>query len=354
MYGRSRPDVDGKEAIRPVRGGDRVADGETPDHRFESPLASVLVLVVEGDLVGHGGIDHSACRDDVVLMAQRVDQQHVGVALYGGIETRRLLRRDHDGQAEVSALVDVLLERSLGRNGAAGGNVVVRFVDDDPGTRKSFESALLALGGGGGLLGGLGGIGCADIELLEMARVISSVTHSQCSGLPLQADLNEKVFKLIFLDVGLMNAICGLGWDTLANQTPVQLVNAGPAAEQFIGQHLQHLLAERPNRALTYWLREGRSNNAEVDYVAEFGGRIVPIEVKAGRAGTLKSLHQFVFEKRVPFAIRFHADVPALQTVDTEIRRGNGAERVHYRLLSLPLYLVERLPRIVNGLSTVV
>ena len=88
--------------------------------------------------------------------------------------------------------------------------------------------------------------------------------------------------------------------------------------------------------------------------MAEFGGRIVPIEVKAGRAGTLKSLHQFVFENRVPFAIRFHADLPALQTVDTEIRRGHGAERVHCRLLSLPLYLVQRLPRIIDGLPSLV
>ena len=190
-----------------------------------------------------------------------------------------------------------------------------------------------------------------DIDLLEMARVISRVTHSHCSGLPLQGDVNEKVFKLIFLDVGLMNAICGLGWQTLAEQTPGQLVNSGPAAEQFIGQHLQYLLAARPNRELTYWLREGRSSNAEVDYVAEFGGCIVPIEVKAGRAGTLKSLHQFVFEKRVPLAIRFHAELPELQAVDTEVRRGSDSVRVRYRLLSLPLYLVERLPRIVEGLS---
>ena len=190
-----------------------------------------------------------------------------------------------------------------------------------------------------------------DIDLLEMARVIARVTHSQCSGLPLQADVNEKAFKLIFLDVGLMNAACGLGWQTFAAQTHTQLINAGSTAEQFVGQHLQYLYSERPNRALTYWLREGRSNNAEVDFVAEFGGCIVPIEVKAGRAGTLKSLHQFVFEKRVPFAIRFHADLPVLQTVDTALRHGHGAERVRYRLLSLPLYLVERLPRIVDRLS---
>ena len=184
-----------------------------------------------------------------------------------------------------------------------------------------------------------------------MARVIAKVTHSQCSGLPLQADVKEKVFKLIFLDVGLVNAICGLGWQTIADQTRSQLVNAGPGAEQFIGQHLRFLIAERPNRELTYWLREGRSNNAEVDYVCEFGGHIVPIEVKAGLVGTLKSVHQFVAEKRVPFAVRFDANPPAMQTVDAEVRRGHGFERVRYALLSLPLYLVERLPRLVNDLA---
>ena len=190
-----------------------------------------------------------------------------------------------------------------------------------------------------------------DIDLLAMARVIAKVTHSQCSGLPLQADLKEKVFKLIFLDVGLMNAVCGLGWQTISGQTQTQLVNAGPAAEQFIGQHLQFLLADRPNRELTYWLREGRSNNAEVDYVCELGGRIVPIEVKAGRTGTLKSLHQFVAEKQVRFAVRFDADVPALDMVEADVRRGHGSERVRYPLLSLPLYLVERLPHMVESLA---
>ena len=189
-----------------------------------------------------------------------------------------------------------------------------------------------------------------DIDLLAKARVVARVTHSDCSGLPLQAGLNEKAFKLIFLDIGLMNAVCGLNWQTVADRSETELVNAGGGAERFVGQHLQYLLAERTNRELTYWLRDGRSNNAEVDYVIELGGRIVPIEVKAGRAGKLKSLHQFVAEKRVPFAIRFNADRPLLQTVEAEVRRGNGSERVRYVLLSLPLYLVEQLPQIVEGL----
>ena len=189
-----------------------------------------------------------------------------------------------------------------------------------------------------------------DIDLLAMARVVAKVTHSHCTGLPLQAELKETVFKLVFLDIGLMNALCGLDWQAVRAQTEFDLMNAGPAAEQFIGQHLQHLLAERPNRELTYWLREGRSNNAEVDYVAEFGGRILPIEVKAGKAGTMKSLHQFVAERGTPLAVRFDANPPALQAVEAQVRHRNGARKVEYELLSLPLYLVERLPEIVAAL----
>lgn len=188
-----------------------------------------------------------------------------------------------------------------------------------------------------------------DIDLLAMARVVAKVTHSASSGLPLQADLKESVFKLVFLDVGLMNAICGVGWEAFASQTRTDLVNAGTSAEQFVGQHLQYLLGPRPNRELTYWLREGRANNAEVDYVVELGGRIVPVEVKAGRAGALRSLHQFVAEKQPSIAVRFDAAPPSAQDVDTEVMSKGNSQRVRYRLLSLPLYLVERLPDVVSS-----
>ena len=189
-----------------------------------------------------------------------------------------------------------------------------------------------------------------DIDVLALARVLAKVTHSTCSGLPLQADVKDNVFKLLFLDVGLMNAVCGLPWETLRTASGTALVNAGTSAEQFVGQHLQYLLARRPNRELTYWLREGRSSNAEVDYVVELAGRVVPVEVKAGRAGTLKSLHQFVAEKRPSVAVRLDASPPGVQEVRATVRSRGETIPVSYRLLSLPLYLVERLPDLVGGL----
>jgi predicted AAA+ superfamily ATPase len=190
-----------------------------------------------------------------------------------------------------------------------------------------------------------------DLELLCMARVISKVVHSHCSGLPLQASLEDKVYKLLFLDVGLMNAICGLNWRTLSQFDDLKLVNEGAIAEQFVGQHLQALLTESPNRELTYWLREGRSANAELDYVVALEGQIIPVEVKAGASGSMKSLHQFMAEKQAPFAVRFDAGLPAVSTVNAMVNSDNQRKDISYKLVSLPLYLVERLGDVVGGIS---
>nr|CAA6820381.1 MAG: Predicted ATPase (AAA+ superfamily) [uncultured Thiotrichaceae bacterium] len=186
-----------------------------------------------------------------------------------------------------------------------------------------------------------------DLELLCMARVISKVIHSHCSGLPLQADLNEKIYKLLFLDVGLMNAISGLNWRTLSEMDDTRLINEGTIAEQFIGQHLQVLLADSPNRELTYWLREGRSGNAEVDYVIALAGKVIPIEIKAGASGSMRSLHQFMGEKQSKLAVRFDSSLPSINTVQATINIGQQQKAVSYPLYSLPLYLVERLGDIV-------
>ena len=189
-----------------------------------------------------------------------------------------------------------------------------------------------------------------DIELLCMARVVSKVIHSHCSGLPLQADLEETVFKLLFLDVGLMNSISGLNLSAISQMEDIQLINEGPIAEQFIGQHLQALLSSSLNRELTYWLREGKASNAETDFVVSFDGRIIPIEVKSGSSGSLKSLHQFVGEKQVSTAIRFDSCMPSTQRVNTSIQKAGRRIDVDYHLISLPLYLVERLPELIETL----
>ena len=129
----------------------------------------------------------------------------------------------------------------------------------------------------------------------------------------------------------------------------MKIINQGAIAEQFIGQHLQAMLADKPNRELNYWLREGRSSNAEVDFVIGLGGNLMPIEVKSGATGSLKSLHQFMGVKPAPFAIRFDTKMPANHQIDTVINVKKQTKHVKYQLISLPLYLVERLGHIVNN-----
>ena len=91
---------------------------------------------------------------------------------------------------------------------------------------------------------------------------------------------------------------------------------------------------EKPR--LAYWLREGGKNNAEVDFVVAHEGEILPIEVKAGAAGALKSLRELILAKRLKCALRFDLNRPSSQTVS--LATGDGV--VTYRLDSLPLYAV--------------
>jgi len=128
----------------------------------------------------------------------------------------------------------------------------------------------------------------------------------------------------------------------------IKLINKGSIAEQFIGQHLQSLLADTPNRELIYWLRQGRSSNAEIDFVISLAGTIIPIEVKAGATGTLKSLHQFMGSKQVPLGVRFDTSLPCIHQINTVISLNKQPKKINYPLISLPLYLIERLEPVIE------
>ena len=76
-----------------------------------------------------------------------------------------------------------------------------------------------------------------------------------------------------------------------------RLINEGALAEQFVGQQLLRSHELNSPLLLHYWQRSGKKGNAEVDYIIQLESDIIPLEVKAGTTGTLKSLHQFMAEK---------------------------------------------------------
>ncbi len=184
------------------------------------------------------------------------------------------------------------------------------------------------------------------IHLLAKAQVVLPVFHSHCSGLPLGADIDDSVFKLAFLDVGLANHLCGLAWRDISDADDTRLVNEGGMAEQYVAQQLASFGKSKPE--LTYWHREGRQGNAEIDFALAVGPSIYPVEVKAGKSGTLKSLDQFILHKRLNTALRFDLNPPSRQTVTHSARTPTGTEVVTYQLLSLPLYAIGELPRLLE------
>jgi len=184
------------------------------------------------------------------------------------------------------------------------------------------------------------------VDLLTNAQVIMKAFHTDASGFPLRATINTRIFKPFFLDCGLMNAMCGVQWISLNELKTKEFINKGKTAEQFIAQHIAYLGKSNTRPGLTYWLREGRSSNAEVDFVLQIGQSIVPVEVKAGKSGSLKSIQQFVFQKKTPIAVRFDLNTPTIQHVDHSLKQASGTVKVSFDLISLPLYMIEELPRI--------
>ena len=178
---------------------------------------------------------------------------------------------------------------------------------------------------------------------LCMARVASKVHHTSANGLPLAAEADERRFKCLYMDVGLMCAALHLNVLDLGRQDPT-FVNGGAVAEQFVGQHLLYGGPRHEAPALHYWTREARNAAAEVDYLMAPARWVVPVEIKAGTTGSLRSIHQFLKEKRRDFALRFNADVPSLLRDSKGL---SGGTRIDYHLLSLPLYMVGQARRLV-------
>jgi predicted AAA+ superfamily ATPase len=182
------------------------------------------------------------------------------------------------------------------------------------------------------------------LRQLCMARVAYEVHHTSANGVPLGAEANDRVFKTLYMDVGLMCAALHLSLLDLSRED-LSLVNDGAIAEQFIGQHLLYSGAPYEAPTLHYWMREARNAAAEIDYVITQGQQIIPVEIKAGKTGTLRSLQVFLKEKRRTFALRFNGDVPSL--VKAALRMDGGQEQ-GYELLSLPLYMVGQTRRLLT------
>ena len=183
------------------------------------------------------------------------------------------------------------------------------------------------------------------LELLCRARLATRVQATTGMGIPLGGDIRERVFKVIFLDSGLVCAALGLTLQRVSDLADLVLVNEGGLAEQSVGQVLRAALPPFAERALYFWSSDRKGAVAEVDYLVQHGSRIIPVEVKAGTTGTLKSLHQFMAIRRLNLPVRINADRPSAAMINVKTTEGVP---VLYRLLSVPFYLAGQLHRLLD------
>jgi predicted AAA+ superfamily ATPase len=143
------------------------------------------------------------------------------------------------------------------------------------------------------------------LELLEKAHVIHMIYHSSGQGIPLGAQADLERYKVIFFDVAITQQLLGLdlkGWFLHPEE---KFINQGALVESFIGQEMMAYASPNSRNTLFYWQREARGSEAEIDYLAIIKGKIIPIEVKAGKGTTLKSLHSFLLSHpKSPYGIK--------------------------------------------------
>lgn len=165
--------------------------------------------------------------------------------------------------------------------------------------------------------------------LLERARLLKLQYPVTSAVLPVVPNYRRSP-RLQMLDTGLVNYRLGLQ-EEYFTQPDIQSVYRGFITQHLVGQELS-CLEHQLRGDIAFWVREKRQSSAEIDFVIPYKGKLIPVEVKSGKTGSLKSLHLFMSEADHNFAVRIHEGELGIE----EIRVNGGLK---YRLLSLPLPL---------------
>ena len=168
------------------------------------------------------------------------------------------------------------------------------------------------------------------LEKTHLLKLIYPTTNVQ---LPIQAN-NRKSPKLQLLDTGLVNYFSGANKEAFLSDNLMN-VYKGKIVEHIVAQELRHVFNSQLHN-IHFWVREKKQSNAEIDFVIPYEDKLIPIEVKSGSSGRLRSLHQFIDNASHNFAVRLYAGEIRLEKSATI----NGKE---FMLLNMPYYLSSKI-----------
>lgn len=179
------------------------------------------------------------------------------------------------------------------------------------------------------------------LRTLEKALLLHLVFPQTSPVLPLQPD-HKKSPRLHVLDTGMLNYYTGIQKEIIGT-ADLSAVYQGTMIEHMTGQEL---LARQYSslHGLDFWVREKTTATAEVDYLYQYDGKLIPVEVKSGAEGTLRSLHLFMDLAPHNMAVRFYDGKVSISTITTPGKKT-------YYLLNLPYCLVSQIEEYVKWLE---
>ena len=234
-------------------------------------------------------------------------------------------------------------------------DIIVSYEDDFPKYRKRVDPMLLRLTMRSAAVQATkkfvysqvgGGYKTEDVkkalDMLILAGLLIPVTHTDANGLPFGSEADHSYRKILLLDTGLMLRLLNMTIGDITQITTLiltagaaELVNKGTMAEQIAG--LEMLRYQSPNirHNLFSWLRQSKNSQAEIDYLTNHNQSVLPVEVKAGTQGGMKSLWLFMRNKKLSEAVRCSLEnFGAFDYIDKD--SNNAVRHVHI----CPLYAI--------------
>lgn len=174
--------------------------------------------------------------------------------------------------------------------------------------------------------------------LLQKAFLFQVLHPVTATSLPLMPD-TKKSPRLHALDTGLVVFKTGMR-KTLFTAEDISTVYSGRIVEHIVGQEL-FAASSSPLHTLHFWVRDKSQSNAEVDYVLPLSGNLIPVEVKSGASGRLRSLHAFMNAASHGTAVRLYGGAFGVE----KVRTIDGKE---FSLINIPWYQAARVEEYVN------
>ena len=189
------------------------------------------------------------------------------------------------------------------------------------------------------------------LEMLILAGILIPVTHTSANGVPLGSEADYSYRKMLLLDTGLMLRLLNMTTGDVSELTTQiltsdvsELANKGPMAEMVAGLEILHYKTPNIRHDLFYWLRMAKNSSVEIDYLVTYKQQVVPIEVKAGMQGGMKSLWLFMNEKHLDNALR--CSMENYGSFEYQDVKDNNAVR-HVQIC--PLYAMSQMDKLLSA-----